>query len=233
MRRPWLAPLGVLLLLGVSLCAQELQRRGTGQVGFLVCGEQFVPYHPRPGDLLLLDQFIPLHHFAYKVAGTGPPTHSALIIAHEEGYPVILDLHGPTVIRARVTVLDIESRLCAFPGKVLVRRLRGEVTPQGQCAMIRFARAQEGKEFAMGRVLLQGTIFNTHHGLRRHLFGRTYYDRHRWFCSELVVSAACLGGILDPDVHIANGTYPRDLAFDEYMDLSHLYEPAVEWRSGQ
>lgn len=236
MKPQWLAPVGALLVLTACLYGTtlpDLSRNIDGPrcepVGYLLTGGEPVPYRPQPGDLLLWDEFIPLHHFCYKVCGSGPPTHCSIVIAHEDGSPAILDLHGQTVVGAKVVVLQVGPRMCSFTGMILVRRLRQPLCSAGSCALTRFARAQEGKDFAIGRVLLQGTPLNARYGLRRCLFGRTPLDRHRWFCSELVVSAACVAGILDPHVHLANATYPRDLAFDETMDLSCMYEPAVLW----
>ena len=48
-------------------------------------------------------------------------------------------------------------------------------------------------------------------------------------CSENVVAAATVAGLLDPKVHCANAMYPRDLAYDEKYDLSGAYHPAVPW----
>jgi hypothetical protein len=196
----------------------------------LVEGENVsVAYHPQPGDILLCDEFNRLHHCAYKLVGTGPPTHCAMVIAGENGTPALLDLYGPTVRTGKVVVLDIESRMRSYGGSILVRRLRCPLSAAHSRELTRFARSQEGKDFACGRVLLQGTPFNSRCGLRRQLFGHTYFDRHRWFCSELVVAAACTAGILDPHEYPANATYPRDLAFDETMDLSRTYKPALPW----
>ena len=66
-------------------------------------------------------------------------------------------------------------------------------------------------------------------GLRRELFGHTYLDRNRWFCSELVVAACAVANIVDGKHCCANATLPRDLAVDQWLDLSASYHPPVRW----
>jgi hypothetical protein len=148
------------------------------------------------------------------------------VIAREDGTPALLDLNGPTVRKAWVVIFDIPQRLYSFKGVVLVRRVRQPLTPEQNCALTQFARRQEGKHFATGRVLLQGTPFKAKNCS---YFAYTPTDRNRWICSELMVSAACAAGILDPKVYPANAIYPRDLAYDEQIDISCAYEPAVRW----
>jgi hypothetical protein len=60
-------------------------------------------------------------------------------------------------------------------------------------------------------------------------FARTHFDRSRWFSSELVVAAACSARILDPTHYPANAIYPHDLAYDDWLDLSHRYNPPQHW----
>src|SRR5262249_22601385 len=95
--------------------------------------------------------------------------------------------------------------------------------------LTRFAEAQEGKNIAFKRGLLQGTPIRCRSGLRREIFAHTYTNRRRWFCSEMVVAAACAGHFLAPHVYHANAMCPRDLALDETYNLSALYRKAVPW----
>jgi hypothetical protein len=187
------------------------------------------PYQPQPGDVVLFDDFNPLFHFIYRLALTSPPTHAAIIIAREDGTPAVLDLVGPSVLRARVSVIDIEPRFSSYPGTIMVRRVQQPLTPEQSAELTRFARAQEGKHFAAERVVLQATPFRARVGLRHQCFARTHFDRNRWFCSELVIAAACTAKILDPAQYPANAIYPHDLAYDEWVNLSHRYQPPLPW----
>lgn len=228
MRLRWLLPLGAMLCL--CLAAQGGDPIDTkSAVGFLVGDREVLPYNPRPGDLVLCDNLSKFHHFAFMCAKTKAPIHAALVIAREDGTPILLDLTGPTVITAKVCLLEIQPRLANYPGPVMVRRIREPLTA-GQCdEMIGFARSQVGKRFAIGRIVLQASPFNAHHGMGRSLFGNTYFNRNRWFCSELVVAAGTKAHLFEPSTLPANGTFPRDLAFDETRDLSALYHPAAHW----
>jgi hypothetical protein len=110
-----------------------------------------------------------------------------------------------------------------------VRRLRTPLTQEQSRELTSFAHDQCGKRFAFGRVLLQGTPFCPRSGLRHALFGHTYLNRQRWFCSELVIAACCKASLLDPRSCCGNALYPRDLAVDERFDLSPLYHPPMTW----
>jgi hypothetical protein len=45
----------------------------------------------------------------------------------------------------------------------------------------------------------------------------------------MVVAACASAHVLDPNRCCANATLPRDLAFDEALDLSGAYHPPVYW----
>ncbi len=194
---------------------------------------QNIPYNPQPGDLAICDDFNKFRHFVYKIAGTAAPTHICMVIANTDGKPALLELTGPRLITSKVVIMDVEDRFNGYPGDVMVRRLREPLTAEQSRELTDFAYSQAGKGFALGRVILQGTPVNARSGLRRTLFGKTHYDRTRWFCSEMVVAACCKAQIFDPQRMLANATYPRDLAFDETIDLSSIYHPAVMWSPGE
>jgi hypothetical protein len=206
--------------------------------GYLVCpaesgspatGSQVVPYQPQPGDLILYDDFSKFHQICYKLACTEAPVHVAMVIAREDGKPALLELTGPIAITAKVCILDVESRMANYPGTVMVRRIRQPLTPEQSHELTCFAEQQVGKRFALGRIVLQITPLCPRTGLRKTLFGHTYLNRNRWFCSEMVVAAGTCAQVFDPQIHKANAIYPRDMAYDDTMDLSGLYHPLVSW----
>src|SRR5207253_3359022 len=117
------------------------------------------------------------------------------------------EMTGPEFWLAKVHHLEVGTRLHGYPGAIMVRRPHTPLTPAQSAALTRFALAQEGKDFALGRLALQATPFRCRGGLRQYLFGHTYLDRSRWICSEIVIAAAAHAGLLDPRAYPANAMY--------------------------
>jgi hypothetical protein len=207
----------------------DLNQTGSSEESQSTNASHAVPYYPKAGDIFLYDDMVPLHHFLFKLAGTGPPTHAAIAIERPDHKVVLLELTGPTFNKAKVVIMEVMPRLQSYEGNIMVRQLREPLTEEQSADLTRFATAQEGKNIAFKRGLLQGTPIRARTGLRREIFAHTYINRRRWFCSEMVVAAACAGHFLDPNVYHANAMYPRDLAFDETYDLSGLYHKAAAW----
>jgi hypothetical protein len=229
----WLVPVVAAALLAADAVAQGRWEPSAPAGYLIVAGSspdmQFRPYEPKPGDIVLYDDLNPFFHFLFRCARTRPPTHVAMVVERDDGTPALLDLLGPTVLSAHVAIVDIPQRLRSYAGSIMVRRLREPLTPEQRAELWHFAVAQEGKEFAAKRVVLLATPFCARIGLRRYCFARTHFDRSRWFCSELVAAAAGAAHILDPHDYPANAICPHDLACDDWLDLSHRYEPAVPW----
>jgi len=229
----WIGPCALVLSLYTSAFAQQAGPSAVRTVGHLASVDVHNPapsrYEPKAGDLLFFDDFNKLHHLAYKLSGTGGPTHVGMVVARNDGTLALFDITGPKVAFAKVAVSELDPRLHNFAGLVLVRCLKQPLTEDQSRELTHFAYSQEGKRFAMLRVLLQGTPFNARTGLRRALFGQTYLDRHRWFCSEIVVAGCAAAGVLNPLAIAGNAVFPRDLAYDETLNLSDLYHPASRW----
>ena len=243
MQGRWLLSAMALFSLGLFVKGQDIVPAsgknfpsiGRLSAGYLIIPQgpnspgQCVPYLPQPGDIVLYDNRNKFHHFVYKIAHTKAPIHASIVINREDGTPALLELTGPLCITAKVVIMEVQPRLASYPGPIMVRRLREPLTPEQSHEMTSFAQAQVGKRFALGRILLQATPFNAHAGVLRSLCGHTYLNRNRWFFSEMVVAAGTKANVFDPKVHFANATYPRDLAFDETMDISSHYHPPLEW----
>jgi hypothetical protein len=189
------------------------------------------PYFPQPGDLKHYDSPNPIFHYIFALVRSDTPIHAAIVVERADGTPAILEV-GPNSTPQAFTstyIVDVWPRFESYPGIVMIRRPHCRLTPERSAELTKFALAQEGKDFAVGRLALQLSPFNCRHGLRHLLFAHTYFDRGRWICSENAVAAATVAGLCDPKRHPANCMYPRDLAFDEDYDLSETYGPLRLW----
>ena len=216
----------------------KLSLPSTSPTGYLLIpqdnhnvGEAFqaTPYYPQPGDIILYDEDNRLYHAVFKLVGTNAPTHTAMVIARSDGTPGLLDIMGGMVMTLKVAIIDVMPRLTEYPGAVMVRRLRKPLTPEQSRNMTCFAQSQVGKGFALGRVLMFATPLNPLPGNRPRCSYSSDFNRKRWYCSEMVVAAGIMAQIFDPCIHRPHGTRPRDLAYDETMDLSDRYLPPATW----
>ena len=185
-----------------------------------------VPYCPQEGDILLFDDHNPWITKLYKLCGTGGPLHAGIVFTRPDGKPAILEA-GPN-FNLKVMVTEIGERLPEYKGMVLVRQLKTPLSAEQSKKLTEFCQAQEGKLYAVGRLVLQGTPLKAR-GKLTGLLGKTSLDRDRWICSELVVAAAAAAGVLDGKTFPANGIYPRDLAYDEHFNLSPVYDRPALW----
>jgi hypothetical protein len=116
-----------------------------------------------------------------------------------------------------------------FSGTITIRRCKKELTADQSRALTKFAEAQEGKRYAVGRLLLQGTSFRSRGPVRELVLGRTVLDRDSWICSELAVAAGTVVKLFDPKVVHANVAYPLDLVNNERHDLSEAFHDPAVW----
>jgi hypothetical protein len=187
------------------------------------------PYTPREGDILLFDDMSPFWTKLYKIAGTAPPFHAGIVFKKTDGTFAVLE-SGPDDT-LHVFLLDIEPRLYDFKGSIQVRQAKRALTKDESETLTNFAYAQEGKRYAMWRLLLQGTYIRHRGGIKEKYLATTHDDRTRWLCAEIVVSAGTIVNLLDRDKVKATVTYPLDMVDDVRIDLSATYEPTVYWSS--
>jgi hypothetical protein len=184
-------------------------------------------YHPQAGDLVFFDSHSDWMRRLYNCCGTSTPSHVGVVLRNRNGSWAILEA-GPNAVW-KVFIFDLDERLRPFDGTILIRRLKTPLTPDQSQHLTEFSLAQEGKAYALGRLMLQGTPIRSHGTLRSQLFGRTVLDRDRWICSELATAALTVAGVLDAASFPANAMYPRDLCYDERHDLSPYFESAALW----
>jgi len=193
-----------------------------------------VPYYPSEGDIVLFDDHSSVWQVLYKMVGSGMPDHSGMVVKLPDGSPALLE-SGPDDFKLAgpyVRLLEALPRLhCyqGYQGTVCIRRLKRRLNPEQSAALTHFAMEQEGKRYAIGRLLLQATPCRCRSGWRAKVFGHTYTDRCSWLCAELVVAAGTVAGLFDPNVHHANRIYPLDLKEDKTFDLRSTWDPAFLW----
>jgi hypothetical protein len=193
------------------------------------------PYCPHEGDIVLFDDHNKFWFYMYKLVGSGMPDHSGIVVNLPDGRPAILE-SGPDdgkLIGLRVGLLDpvprLEEFLLQYHGTIYVRRLKAPLSQEQSNRLTDFALAQDGKRYALGRLLLQATPCRCRSGLRAKYFASTYMDRSGWLCSELVVAAGTAAGLFDPRIHHANRIYPLDMFDDKTYDLSGTWFPPAVW----
>lgn len=186
-----------------------------------------VPYHPREGDLVFFDDHSEWWTKLYKIAGTAPPFHVGINIRKPDGSLACLE-SGPDDT-LHVYILDLWPRLTSFKGTIQIRQALKTLSPEESTRLTQFAQDNEGKRYAMWRLLLQGTSVKCRGPWREDLLAKTHDNRHRWLCAEIVVAAGTQVGLFDPKVVRANVTYPLDILDDHIYNLTPTFAPAAYW----
>jgi len=193
------------------------------------------PYTPRPGDIFLATDQERWARVGHWMAGGAGVHHSGIVFRRSDGRLGLIEA-GPfnSVIVEVMDPLDHMLRHVRAGDRVWVRRRCVPLTPEESDRLTAFAEAQEGKPFAVARLLAQVTPFRTRGPLRTWVMARPHGDRDRWFCSELVTEASVAAGLMNVETARPSATYPRDLFFgrsknwylDTHLDLSGWAPPA-------
>jgi hypothetical protein len=188
-------------------------------------------YVPQEGDLVLFDDRSPTWLKLYHMVGSDVPDHSGIVFRLPDGRLALLESapDDGKLAGMYVRLLHVLSRLHQFQGTIYVRQVRTPLNPEQSASLTEFALAQEGKRYAICRMLLQATPFRCRTGWRAKLFAKTDLNRSSWLCSELVVAAGTAAGLFDPNVVHANNIYPRDMLYDDHYDLSQTWHTAQIW----
>ncbi|MFO0864151.1 MAG: hypothetical protein U0744_05760 [Gemmataceae bacterium] len=227
-------------LLAVLASLTALQTARADEVGFLKIERKFakaavedeiLAYEPREGDLVFYDDHHPVWSALFAYAGTGSPLHMGIVVKKRDGKLAVLEAGPDDSIR--VKLLDIDKRLPQFQkdfkGLIRIRRCRKMLAEEDSKALTEFAVAQEGKGYAVGRLLLQGTPFRERGAKVDMGKGKTILDRDRWICSELAVAAGTVAKIFDPRVVHSTVAFPRDLVDNARYDLGGSWHDAAVW----
>jgi hypothetical protein len=198
------------------------------------------PYWAQPGDIFLATDRALWARAGHRLALSGPPHHSGLVVARPDGQLAIMEA-GPlnSLVVELVDVLGHLSEHEQRGEKVYIRRRKMPLTPEQSARLTQWALAQEGKPFATLRLVMQITPFRTRGLLRTCFVGGPQGDRDKYFCSELVMETLVMLGLRSATDARPSATYPRDLFFDRscnpvlnaHQDLSEGWYPPARWTS--
>jgi hypothetical protein len=198
------------------------------------------PYVPQSGDIYLATDRSRIIQAGHRLALSGAPHHSGIVIVLPDGRPAILE-SGP-FNTLHVEIVDLRHDLHKHDDrgeKVWIRKRRTPLSAD-QCVAINcWAREQEHKRFAAGRMLRQMTPFRARGPLLFHGFGAPHGARDRYFCSELVLETCVAIGLLPAETTRPSATYPRDLFFEhsdnaflnQHFTLADGWHPPARWMS--
>jgi hypothetical protein len=195
------------------------------------------PYVPQPGDIFLATDQALWARVGHWLAGGAGVHHSGLVYRRPDGRLALIEAGPFNSVRLEVMdpVEHMREHLHAGD-KVWVRRRCVPLTAEQSERLTAFLDRQEGKPFAVARLLAQVTPVRSRGPVRSYFVGGPHGDRSRYFCSELVVEACVAAGLMDPATARPAATYPRDLFFGRslncYLDR-HLcmdgWEPPARW----
>jgi len=187
------------------------------------------PYVPHEADLIFYDDHSLVWTVLFAWAGSGPPLHMGIIVRRRDGSLGVLEA-GPNDT-VKVDIIEVRKRFKEFEGTISIRRCKTMLTKEKSAALTKFAQAQDGKPYAVLRLLLQGTSFRSRGPIRELFLAHTYLDRWSWICSELAVAAGAVAGLIDPRAVPSNVVYPLDVVDDHRYDLSRHFHAAEVWRA--
>lgn len=227
--------------LAILASLATVQSARADDVGFLkterknakgVIKEKIRPYEPREGDLVFYDDHHVVWSALFAYAGTGSPLHMGIVFKKPDGKLAVLEAGPDDSIW--VKLLDVDKRLPQFQkdfdGLIRIRRCKTVLAEEESKALTKFAVAQDGKRYAVGRLLLQGTPFRER-GMKDEMTkGKTILDRDSWICSEISVAAGTVAKLFDPKVVHSTVAYPKDLVDNARYDLSKTWHDAAVWR---
>jgi hypothetical protein len=202
--------------------------------------EPFTPYRPQPGDIYLATDRSRIIQAGHRLALSGAPHHSGIVIALPDGRPAILEA-GP-FNGLRIEILEVAYDLGKHEErgeKVWIRQRRTPLTAEQSECLTQFALRQNQKPFAGGRMMLQMTPIRSRGPLRTFVLGQPHGDRFSYFCAELVMECCVAAGVLSPETTRPAATYPRDMFFDQscniflnrYFTLADGWHPPARWFS--
>jgi len=197
------------------------------------------PYALQPGDICFAVNNNVFSRIGHQLSGAGLPNHSMIAFELPDGRLGILEAGPQSRLSLEVSEGYEHLRIYeAAPGRLWVRRRKSPLTAEQSAALTRFCMAQDGKVFPALRLAGQLTPFRSRMPFKAEFAGRVDPCQNTYFCSELVLNALAVAGVLDPEPLRPGATYPSDMFFsasrnkwvDRGVKLLHAdWDPPARW----
>jgi len=197
-------------------------------------------YVPQPGDIVLSADGSKFWKLMHNLAGTSHPTHSMIVFAFPDGSMGILEAGPHDTLKCRTLEALAHMHSYEEEGRVWVRRRAVPLTPEESARLTEFALCANMKQFAIGRLAKQLTLFRSRGPIRTAFVGKPHgLERESYFCSELICEACVYAGLMDASTTRPSATYPRDLFMDhspnpylnKHLKLAPCWDPPARWTS--
>ena len=174
-------------------------------------------YEPKPGDVILLSDTNRFWTTLYRIALTGKPGHSAVVVRMADGRLGAFEAGYNDTIWMRVTPLDY--RLNEYHGMVWVRPRLEPLTPDQDRRLTEFAEVARDRPYALGRFAIQLTPLRSRGPLCTFVSGRPRGIGYRYHCAEAVIEALLHAGLINARTARPAATYPQDLFYDRSWNV--------------
>lgn len=185
--------------------------------------QPLTPYTPQPGDIVLSTTDSDTTTLKYALALTWRPTHVGIMVQMNDGNMGVLEAGGGDTEDTHIMPLA-ERLQRPTDAAFWIRRPRTPLTSAQSTALSEFAYKVNGLPYAKARQIAQGTIFRTRGPIRTFVLGTPQGYREDYICSEVVVEALVIVGLVNAETARPSATFPRDLFFDRssnpYIDMN-------------
>jgi hypothetical protein len=194
-------------------------------------------YVPQPGDVMLGTDDNWFWKVTHDLAFAGEPHNSAIIVQKRDGSLGVLEAGPNDCVWVKTVDMLPHLKEYADKGPVWIRKRKMPLTPEQNERLTAWAEKQEGKRFALGRLLMLLSPIRDRGPIRTHFLGKPHGDRSSFYCSELVLESCVAAGLIDRATARPSASFPHDLFFDQsynpyiskHLPLVHDWEPPARW----
>jgi hypothetical protein len=203
------------------------------------------PYVPQAGDIIVESDDRLTWGIGHNLAKSGHPHHSFVVFRKPEGGFAIVEAGGSPDSPKIVGVTDLlpllqweESKTGRKERRIWVRQRKVPLTPVQSQALTDFALEVQGKRFARFKMFVLMTPVRAKGPLRTAWLGKPDYDKNRYFCAELAITALAKACIIDPEFARPGASFPHDLFWGEsrnywvnrsVQQINDCWEPPARW----
>jgi hypothetical protein len=170
------------------------------------------PYTPQPGDVILMSDRDPLFFVLHRLARTGMPAHSGIVVTIPDGRLGLLESGFSFSGWTRLTPLNYALNL--YKGNLWVRPRTVPLSPEQDRRLTEFALMADGKKYDLLKYARQLTLFRARNPIVTRFAGKPVGPGQEYICVQVVLEALVYIGAVDARTARPSATYSQDLFYD-------------------